>query len=79
MTGAEIQAEIDALKAQQGALKAQLPKPFTMKVGDKGGVSVYMGSHFPVTLYAAQWEHLTKNIDKITAFIAANNQYLSRK
>lgn len=71
MTGAEIQAQIDALKAQ-------LPKPFTMKVGDKGGVSVYMGSRFPVTLYAEQWEHLIKNIDKITAFIAANPN-LARK
>ena len=80
MTPAEIQSQIDALKAQQSALKRQLPKgPVTLRVGDKGGVSVYGVQRFPVTLYADGWEHLLNNAPQILAFIKANNAVLSHK
>ena len=40
-TEAEMQAEMDRLKAENAALKARGSKGVSMKVSEKGGVSVY--------------------------------------
>lgn len=64
--------EITALKAQLAALqterdaeiaklKAQLSSAgpsISLKVGEKGGISLYGMGRFPVTLYAEQWTQL---------------------
>jgi len=78
---AELQAQLDALKAENTALKASKPKApgVTLKVGKAGGVCVYGLGRFPTTLYAGQMERLLDHADKIRAFIAANASTLKRK
>ncbi len=43
--------ELKRLKAEDEALKARGSKGVSMKVSQKGGVSVYGLGRFPVTLY----------------------------
>jgi hypothetical protein len=54
-------------------------RKLTMKVSEKGGLSVYGLGRFPVTLYATSWERLLDAADDIRAFIKANDGLLSRK
>ncbi len=63
MTELEMKAELERLKAENEALKAKREKAakLSFKVGDKGALSVYHGSRFPVTLYAQQWANLLKD------------------
>ena len=50
-----MQAEIAKLKAENEALKAKKAKGISLKVSDKGALSVYGIGRFPVTLYRSQW------------------------
>lgn len=79
MTQAELQAEIARLQAENAKLKAAKQGKLTMKVSDKGALSVYGMGRFPVTLYREQWERLAKAMPEIEAFIAANADSLSVK
>lgn len=51
------------------------------KVSDKGAISAYLGSKFPVTLYAEQWEKLLtdKSIAALKQFIEDNESKLKRR
>ena len=73
-TEAEMQAELDRLKAENAALKARGSKGVSMKVSEKGGVSVYGLGRFPVTLYQEQWTKLLDLADDIRAFIKENER-----
>ena len=55
------------------------PRKLSMKVSDKGALSVYGLGRFPVTLYRGQWERLLTASDEITAFITANADRLTVK
>ena len=55
------------------------PRTLTMKVTEKGGLSIYGLGRFPVTLYRGQWERLIAAHADITAFITANAALLSTK
>ena len=55
------------------------PKRMTMKVSDKGALSVYGLGRFPTTLYRGQWERLLGAKDEIITFIEANAATLSVK
>lgn len=55
------------------------PRKLTMKVSDKGALSVYGLGRFPVTLYRGQWERLMATSDEIGAFITANADRLTVK
>jgi hypothetical protein len=55
------------------------PRKLTMKVSDKGALSVYGLGRFPVTLYRGQWERLLGAQVEITAFIEANATTLTVK
>ncbi len=50
-----------------------------IKIGVKGGVSVYGVGRFPVTLYASQWTALLAKADEIRAFLKANDSKLAHK
>ena len=50
-----------------------------MKIGEKGGLSVYGLGRFPVTLYKEQWIRLLAMTDEIRAFIAKNADKLRTK
>lgn len=61
------------------AMKASANKRLSLKVTEKGGLSVYGLGRFPVTLYRGQWERLLGAKDDILAFIEANGDSLSVK
>jgi len=68
--------ELEQLKAENERLKAASGKEITMKVSEKGGLSVYGLGRFPVTLYPEQWTKLLDMNESIRAFIAENRAKL---
>lgn len=78
---ASLQAQLDALRAENDALRQQRSQggPLHLKIGEKGGVMVIGLGRFPTTLYQEQWEKLIAFTPQITAFIRANAHKLSRK
>lgn len=76
---AEMKAELEKLRAENAALKNTKEKGLTLKIGEKGGLSVYGLGRFPVTLYKEQWLKLLAMTDDIRAFIEANNDKLKTK
>jgi len=75
----DVQAELERLRAENAKLKAATERKFSLKVSDKGGVSVYGLGRFPVTLYQEQWEKLLDNADDIREFIVDNKSRLKVK
>jgi hypothetical protein len=51
----------------------------SLKVGDKGGVSVYGLGRFPVTLYYEQWNRLLGATEDIKKFLEENKSRLKLK
>ena len=45
-----VQGELEKLRAENAALKARTARGVSLKVSEKGGVSVYGLGRFPVTL-----------------------------
>lgn len=54
-------------------------RKLTLKVSDKGAVSLYGLGRFPVTLYGTQWERLIGEVEHIKAFLSANANLLATK
>ena len=78
----QMKAEMERLKRENEALRAQSrakPGQLTMKVSEKGAVSVYGLGRFPVTLYQEQWRKLLERADEILTFIQANESQLKKK
>jgi len=75
----DLKAQLEALKAENAALKAKKDKALSLKVSEKGGVSLYGMGRFPVTLYRQQWEKLSHHMPEVLAFIEANASKLSVK
>ena len=78
-TEEELKAELEKLKAENAALKSRGSKGISMKVSEKGGVSIYGLGRFPVTLYLEQWTKLLDMADDIRAFIKENEGKLKKK
>ena len=51
MTDENVQAELARLKEENERLKARQTRAVSLKVSEKGGLSVYGLGRFPVTLY----------------------------
>ena len=75
----DMKAELEKLRAENEALKKTKEKGLSMKIGEKGGLSVYGLGRFPVTLYKEQWVRLLSMADEIRAFIEANDDKLKTK
>ncbi len=75
----QMQEEFERLRAENEALKKRSEKGLSLKVSQKGGVSVYGLERFPVTLYKEQWEKLLDISDDIRAFIQENEPQLKTK
>ena len=54
----DLKAEIDRLRAENESLKKPTRGQMSLKVSEKGGLSVYGLGRFPVTLYKEQWMRL---------------------
>lgn len=74
-----LQSEVERLKAENAALKAQAARGISIKVSEKGGVSVYGLGRFPVTLYKEQWIKLLDLADQIRDFLKTHDAELKTK
>jgi hypothetical protein len=70
---------VERLRAENEALKAKISRPTSIKVSEKGAVSVYGLGRFPVTLYKEQWLKLLSMAEDIKTFIAENEARLKVK
>jgi hypothetical protein len=75
----ELKAEIERLRAENQSLKKPARGQMSLKVSEKGGLSVYGLGRFPVTLYREQWEKLLGMADEIRTFIRENDEALKKK
>jgi hypothetical protein len=75
----ELKAELERLKKENESLKARTSKGVSLKVSEKGGVSVYGLGRFPVTLYKEQWTKLLDMAEDIRRFIQENEGKLKAK
>jgi len=76
--------ENEALKLKLADMQAMLaaaskPKAITLKVSEKGALSIYGLGRFPVTLYRGQMERLISAVPQIKAFIEANSALFATK
>jgi hypothetical protein len=80
MSDEDLKAEQERLRAENEAVKqGRRAGSLSMRVSEKGAVSVYGLGRFPVTLYKEQWEKLLAMSDEIKAFIAENQARLKVK
>ena len=79
MADDDLRAEVERLKAENERLKSGRGRAVSLKVSEKGGVSVYGLGRFPVTLYKEQWIKLLDMADEIRAFVKENDARLKTK
>ena len=78
MADDEMKAELERLRAENERLKTRQTRGVSLKVSEKGGVSVYGLGRFPVTLYKEQWMKLLDIAGEIRAFAALARQFPPR-
>lgn len=79
MSDEDLKAELERLRNENAALKKGAATGITMKVSEKGALSIYGMGRFPVTLYKEQWQKLLEMSSEIRAFIEANDAQLKNK
>jgi hypothetical protein len=79
MADEDIHSELERLRAENAALKNKKTGSVSMKVSEKGAVSVYGLGRFPVTLYQEQWAKLLGLAEEIKIFIEENKAKLKVK
>ena len=76
----DLKAEIERLRAENESLKKPAQRgQISMKVSEKGALSVYGLGRFPVTLYREQWDKLLGVSDQIREFITTHDSELKKK
>ena len=75
----QMKQELERLRAENSALKKTSSKGLSMKISEKGGLSIYGLGRFPVTLYKEQWKKLLDLKDEIVTFLEANDAQLKTK
>jgi hypothetical protein len=79
MNEAEMKAELERLRAENAKLKSKDSAGLSLKVSEKGAVSLYGMGRFPVTLYKEQWLRILASAPEIETFIRENNSKLKTK
>ena len=79
MNEAEMKAELERLRAENAQLKTKDKPGISLKVSEKGALSLYGMGRFPVTLYKEQWLRVLEQAAAITTFIAENDSKLKSK
>lgn len=75
----DLKAELERLRAENAALKKVGAKGVSMKVSEKGGLSIYGLGRFPVTLYKEQWTKLLDMSEEIRTFLREHDSELKSK
>jgi hypothetical protein len=79
MSESEMQAEMERLRAENARLKNKDKGGLTLKVSEKGGLSLYGMGRFPVTLYKEQWLRFLGCETYMAALIIQNDSKLKAK
>ncbi len=79
MSEEDLKAEIEKLRAENDQLKNKSVRGLSLKVSEKGAVSLYGVGRFPVTLYKEQWIKILGMKEEIEAFIHGNSHLLKTK
>ena len=79
MSDEELKAELERLRKENASLKKGAARGVSMKVSEKGGLSVYGMGRFPVTLYKEQWRKVLGMAAEIEEFIQQNEGVLKTK
>src|SRR4051812_42449642 len=79
MSDEDLRAELERLRKENESLKKGAAKGISMKVSEKGGLSVYGLGRFPITLYKEQWTKLLDLSDEIRQFLATHDAELKAK
>jgi hypothetical protein len=75
----DLRAELARLKEENDRLKDRQGRGMSLKVSEKGALSVYGLGRFPVTLYKEQWQKLLAMTDEIRAFLKEHDAELKAK
>jgi len=79
MSELEMKAELERLRAENAQLKNKNTGGLSLKVSEKGAVSLYGMGRFPVTLYKEQWLRILASAPEIEMFIRENDAKLKTK
>ena len=79
MSEEEMKAELERLRAENAKLKSKDSTGLSLKVSEKGAVSLYGMGRFPVTLYKGQWLRILASAPVIETFIRENDSKLKTK
>jgi hypothetical protein len=79
MSDEDLAAEVARLKEENERLKLRQSRAISMKVSEKGALSVYGLGRFPVTLYKEQWTKLLDMAEDIRTFLKENDSRLKAK
>jgi len=79
--GAALEDELARLRAENQELrtKAASRTSISMKVSEKGALSVYGLGRFPITLYGQQWLRLLGEAETIKQFVADHHGQMAWK
>jgi ribosome-interacting GTPase 1 len=75
----DLKTELARLKEENERLKSRTGRGMSLKVSEKGALSVYGLGRFPVTLYKEQWQKLLGMADEIREFLKENDERLKSK
>lgn len=73
------QSERDELEALRREKALTVKSGLSMKVSEKGALSLYGLGRFPVTLYKEQWVKVLDYADAIRSFLKENDSKLKAK
>jgi hypothetical protein len=79
MSDEDLRAELEKLRAENEQLKNKSVRGLSLKVSEKGAVSLYGIGRFPVTLYKEQWGKILGMANEIETFIRDNEHVLKAK
>jgi hypothetical protein len=76
----EMRAELERLRAENEALKSRgAGRGLSLRVSEKGAISLYGLRRFPVTFYVDEWEKILGMADEIRGFAGEHAGELKRK
>jgi hypothetical protein len=79
MSDEDMRAELERLRKENESLKKGASRGVSLKVSEKGGLSVYGLGRFPITLYKEQWAKLLDMSEQIRAFLKEHDAELKTK